>query len=785
MDLDLKRPLRHLTFLLMALAAMAMEIAAQDQRPVLQSLALASGWIGLGLLAYWVIPRPAHPSEKPNKWIVLFITLLFFSPFGIEPWRREYLGDGYPLELQMVCGLRNAGLGLAACAGWFHCLKLAAVASLFLALFSAAMTNHPVVMVMLGLYALAGGIWLALRHWGGLQSLFLQREKMIRGEVVAREGWPWLSLSLLAIPLLGALALAVFGPRHVPYALGEWLPTSGGSGETDLYARRGLGHGPEEVAGPNARAAGMVETDRMIEDNKEALVDAISDMYGPPHKPRNNPERMIPAGRMDVIQFHGRLPENRRPNRDFDTSRQGPNNPRRPESQKARGLFEVQGRTPLHIRRVVYEIYDVENNRWIEGRKPAARLLEAEENYWFRFLHFRPPRWYLQDLTHKFKTADYEDNLVPTPALGTHVRIKLVDRADYYDWDYDGVLTLAGRKRLPPGVVISTRCHTLDFDRLPPEAFASLGLGTGFSPAMLEVPSSLQAELQCLAYSWAGNQPWGWPQIHAILTQLREHYVLDWQASAPAEHPQPILWFLSESHRGPDYLFASAATLMFRSLGYPTRLCLGYYVSPDAYDPKTDHTPVRTTDLHFWPEVLLSDGQWLVVEPTPGYEVLGPVLPVWERLAGAVKAAVAWLSGHWWQVLIVSALLLAAVVWCRTLWDFLAVQTWLWFSGRSWRDWVLGAQSILEQRAKWSGYTRLPGQTCRAWLETALCQQPRQDADLIWYTQLLDWAAYGPPLPPPWPPADIQQVCQRVVRSWTLSCWRRLAIAGSNGREGP
>ena len=51
-------------------------------------------------------------------------------------------------------------------------------------------------------------------------------------------------------------------------------------------------------------------------------------------------------------------------------------------------------------------------------------------------------------------------------------------------------------------------------------------------------------------------------------------------------------------------------------------------------------TPVVQEDLHFWAEVMLPWGEWLVIVPTPGYEVLGPRLPWSERLwAGFIAGA--------------------------------------------------------------------------------------------------------------------------------------------------
>ena len=35
------------------------------------------------------------------------------------------------------------------------------------------------------------------------------------------------------------------------------------------------------------------------------------------------------------------------------------------------------------------------------------------------------------------------------------------------------------------------------------------------------------------------------------------------------------MWFLTESHKGPDHLFAGAAAMLLRSSGFTTRLVVG------------------------------------------------------------------------------------------------------------------------------------------------------------------------------------------------------------------
>ncbi|MFO0938686.1 MAG: transglutaminase-like domain-containing protein [Gemmataceae bacterium] len=769
---ELLRVVRLATFALLVLAAVAVEIAASDGRAVIQSLGLAAVWIAIAAVVARFVPTPAEPRRKPPLWVFFLLVGLAAAPFVVEPLRRSLTGDGYPLELQMVCSLRNVGLGLAACAGWLLCLRLACVASLFLILFSAAMTNHPAVMVVLGLYTATGSVWLMLVYWSGLRSVFVTPDKAVTIEVQAGgERIPWLGLSILVLLVGCALALVVVGPKRAAFALGELMPTSGGTGETDPFARYGIGDGPEETAGDDAKAAGMVETDKMIEDNKNSLIDAVSDMYGPPHKPPKDQERMVAAGKADVIQFHGKLPDNRRPSRDFDTARKGPKGDRKSESQKVRGVFEVEGRTPLHVRLVAYESYDPVEKRWLEARKPGIKLIVPEGGDWMGLGHFKKADWYLADERHRLKAADLKSNLVPMPSMLTRFRINKVDKADYYEWDYEGVLALAGRTRTPPGVIVTTDCRTLDPYRLPESAFGTMGIAGGPAPVQGELPDAVRPEIERLARSWVGDLPRGWTQVEAILTKLRTEYTFDRDAAAPAEHPAPVLWFLNESRRGPDYLFATAAAMMLRALDYPARVCLGYYAAPDAYDPETAHTPVKTTDLHIWPEVQLRDGQWLVVEPTPGYEVLGPNIPLTERILNGFFAVATWAWRHVVELVILLTALVAVWFRRRELFDTLAVRIWTWFPGRSWREQVRNAVALLERRGRWSGKPRPARQTTLSWLRVNL-NRPSTDVDLDRLARMVEWAAYAPDTSPPWPEAEVLAVCNRVLGGWTLRRWR-------------
>ncbi|QEL15103.1 transglutaminase-like domain-containing protein [Limnoglobus roseus] len=774
---EMSRLVRRVTFVLLALSAAAVEVAAIDTRAVAASLGLAAGWVTLALVVNLFVPVPADSHRNPPKWVFPLTLGLAAAPFAVEPLRRSWTGDGDPLELQMVFGLRNVGLGLAACGGWFACLRLACVVSLFLTLFAAVMTGHPAVMVILGLYTATGSIWLMLVYWTGLRAVCVAPERAVAvEELPERQRLPWVGLLLLLFAVGGGLALALVGPKRAALALVELIPTSGGTGETDPFARYGVGDGPEETPGDDAKAAGMVETEKMIEDTDRSLVDVVSDTYGPPHKPPADQERMVAGGFAEVIQSDGKPPDNRRPNRDFDTSRTGPKGDKKPDSRAARGLFEVDGRTPLHVRLVAYGGYDAIGKRLIEARKPSSRSIEAEGGDWMRLGQFKSSaNWYREDERHRLKAADMADNLVPTPAMLTRFRINKVDKPDYYEWDHDGVLALAGRKRTPPGVIVTTDCHTLDPARLPDAAFVRAGAAGVTAPDLCEMQDAIRPEIDRLAREWAGDRDRGWQQIEAVVTKLRTGYTFDPTAATPPDHPAPVLWFLTESRGGPDYLFATAAALLLRSLDYPTRVCLGYYAAPDAYDQQTAHTPVRTTDLHTWAEVRLQDGHWMVVEPTPGYAVLGPKLPLSERILQALVAVAAWAGRHAIELFVTVAALVVAWGRRRAVLDAAAVGVWRLWPGKTWREQVRRAVRLLERRGRWAGRPRGPRQTACSWLRGVRSDASEHDPDLDRLIRMSEWAAYAPEVSPPWDEADAVVVCRRVLEGWTLWRWQQLS----------
>lgn len=774
--------LRRITFILLALAAMAVEVAVADTRPIVTSLGLATVWVVIAAVASLLIPVPAAPDRQPPRLVLLFLVSLTAAPFLVEPLQREWSENGYPLDLQMVFALRNAGLGLAACSGWLMCLRLACVVSLFLTLFSTAMTNHPAVLVILGLYTVVGSVWLMLSHWSGLRKAFIPPERTFAVEVQERrERLPKVTV-IFAVAIVGCVGgLILTGPQTAVHALGEWVPTSGGTGSYDPFARGGINDGDDETSGDNAKSTGMTQTESFLESPLPSLYDVANDMYGPPHKPPKDQESSIALDAFSKVQpSHKRPPDNLRPNRKFPTGRKSPRKPNTPLSRSARAIFEVEGRTPLHVRVVAFDSFD--GQAWHEAPMYQNGLVIQKEptTNWMTVSGLEISI-FAESESHQFKITNPEGSLIPTPPHLARFRVGKVNRASFFGWSHDRVLKFAGRKT-PSSIVVETECRTVDPRRLSDIVF-SYPLPTErfdyHSP-----PPDLNPKIVSLAHSWVEGVPQGWPQIAAIVERLRTDYALDPAYSTPSFHVDPLAHFLLESQCGPDYQFASAAAVLLRVVGYRSRLVSGFYVHPDHFDPETKHTPVVKEDLHFWPEVMLPNGDWLVLEPTPGYEVSGPKYSLTEQIKIAAGILGAWALRN--AVALIIGLMAVSFLWVRRreILDAIATRSWRWFPGRTWREQVDRLARLLERRGRWAGTPRASDQTVAAWLRTTLPETLPNGQDLGQLSQMTEWASYAPNVPPPWCDSEALAVCSRVLDFWTVRRWRNVALPANTSGVG-
>ena len=170
-----------------------------------------------------------------------------------------------------------------------------------------------------------------------------------------------------------------------------------------------------------------------------------------------------------------------------------------------------------------------------------------------------------------------------------------------------------------------------------------LGGGGGGEPgpALLEVPHDTDPRLRELAVRLAAGSPDPAARVARTLAFLQGEYAYSLRVGR-FRTPQPVTEFLFDKKRGWCQYFASAAALLLRLQGVPTRYVSGFQVRPGLW--RGGHYVVREADAHAWIEVWLPGRGWREADPTPtaGYDLAhgeppgGPWADAWEWLKGSL-----------------------------------------------------------------------------------------------------------------------------------------------------
>jgi len=129
-----------------------------------------------------------------------------------------------------------------------------------------------------------------------------------------------------------------------------------------------------------------------------------------------------------------------------------------------------------------------------------------------------------------------------------------------------------------------------------------------------------------------------------------DHYILSHYTYALKSHPgagDKVSNFLLHENAGHCEYFASAAVILLRALGVPSRYVTGYY----AHESEGSSTVVRQRDSHAWTECWIDGVGWVTVDTTPGggrpdqlYPSAAATTRIWEWLADRVTDAQTYLA---------------------------------------------------------------------------------------------------------------------------------------------
>jgi len=124
-------------------------------------------------------------------------------------------------------------------------------------------------------------------------------------------------------------------------------------------------------------------------------------------------------------------------------------------------------------------------------------------------------------------------------------------------------------------------------------------------------------------------------RARAIENRLRRDYAYTLQLPS-RESADPLANFLFIRRKGHCEYFASAMTVMLRTLGIPARLVNGF--QSGTWNPYTEMYVIRESDAHSWVEAWMPGRGWTVFDPTPPDPDRGAVT-LWSQLALYLDAA--------------------------------------------------------------------------------------------------------------------------------------------------
>jgi len=764
------RSLHGLTLALALLASLMFVLTDADGRRSSTSLWIQISVESCATLGFAWLTRRRMAVRNEAPLIMPLLLLIVFTSLLWEPFQRWFLLSGRPFEMMVMHSQKYLMLAAAVFGCWAGYQRLSILIGVALAIFCAAIARGYLIQWLIAIYGFAAVSWMIASYWDTL------RLRLIAGET-RRFPLRWLIIGP-SIPLLLVLASAT-GSQSVITAMRGFLPGSGGDGDSDPFARSGVNDGDNLVAGTdNIKSFGPIEDAPFAEDDKPGLYDVFNDSFNEPVRKIRNQDRAIALPPELLAEINARMAKSEQAGQEFSTLRRSTKpDQRRIRDLESHALLYVAGRVPLHLRMEVYDVFD--GIDWIAetltSEPPRLAIVPAHGRPWLRVpCGSRGLELHAGAEAHAIKVINFRSNVIPAPLDLRNLHIDKVDQADMFGWKSDTILKM-NRKSLPELTSIQLMSDCMDHSRLSNSEELTFLTMPGKRRTQLPDMEQISA-VRMLAEQWTQGIPVGYRKIEVVCQKLRANYTLDRAAHVPEDCAFPVGHFLFESKRGPDYQFATAATLMLRSLGFSTRLVSGFYASPERYDARKRHTPVYSSDVHFWCEVFVGAGTWVSLDPTPGYEVLSPPPGLMKRAMLMIGGAARWILRHWLFVLVIFAAASTAFVKRRLLVDQWNSVVWRIAPSKTPRGRVLQTVRLLDHRLRLAGLPRPSAMTLTKWL--------RQHSDLksasvvtSEFLNLTDWANYGTDHDSQSVSLEsIETCCRRISQDLALTEIQRVAM---------
>jgi transglutaminase-like putative cysteine protease len=143
---------------------------------------------------------------------------------------------------------------------------------------------------------------------------------------------------------------------------------------------------------------------------------------------------------------------------------------------------------------------------------------------------------------------------------------------------------------------------------------ASTDYPDSYRATYLQLPP-LDPRIPALAQQITANLSNPFDKASAIAAYLRTHYAYSLDLSGTPPTADPLPYFLFTRRAGHCEYFASAMTVMVRSLGIPARYINGFL--PGEFNDVGGDYVIRASDAHSWVEVYFPGYGWITFDPTP------------------------------------------------------------------------------------------------------------------------------------------------------------------------
>lgn len=289
----------------------------------------------------------------------------------------------------------------------------------------------------------------------------------------------------------------------------------------------------------------------------------------------------------------------------------------------------------LYWRGTVYETY--QKGRWLRAHQEVQRthIQETDGPFYIREPHTRPANEPLPPI------ADLERQEIdivgvaapvafaldqpiafelPPPKLGALADLRLVPR-----WSGEVAfqnVASDGRVADPSdGLRIFSGAHYVAYSRDPfaavrPTSGRPLGqLAPELMEPYLSLPPALESRILALARTVTGGAPTASGKVMAVMSWLDKTHEYSVELPSQLGSADPIEGFLFDRRAGHCEYFASAAALLLRGAGVPTRYVNGFLGGE--WNDVGQYVTVRQNRAHAWVEAYLGEFGWMRVDATP------------------------------------------------------------------------------------------------------------------------------------------------------------------------